>query len=45
MKYFVTLAEEINGSAIGLEYQILDDTLHGDAKMGRNGNANSGIVV
>ena len=38
MKYFVTLAEETNGSAIGLEYQILDDTLHGDAKMGRNGN-------
>ena len=38
VKYFVTLAEETNGSAIGLEYQILDDTLHGDAKMGRNGN-------
>lgn len=38
VKYFVTLAEETNGSAIGLEYQILDDTLHGDAKMGRDGN-------
>ncbi|HLO56465.1 MAG TPA: DUF1080 domain-containing protein [Saprospiraceae bacterium] len=38
VKYFVTLSEETNGSAIGLEYQILDDTLHGDAKMGRDGN-------
>ena len=38
IKYFVTLAEESSGSAIGLEYQILDDTLHADAKMGRNGN-------
>lgn len=38
VKYFVTLAEETNGSAIGLEYQILDDTLHPDAKMGRDGN-------
>ena len=38
IKYFVTLAEESSGSAIGLEYQVLDDTLHPDAKMGRNGN-------
>lgn len=38
VKYFVTLAEETNGSAIGLEYQLLDDTLHADAKMGRDGN-------
>ena len=38
VKYFVTLAEASSGSAIGLEYQILDDTLHPDAKMGRNGN-------
>lgn len=38
VKYFVTLAEETNGSAIGLEYQILDDTLHADAKLGRDGN-------
>ena len=38
VKYFVTLAEESKGSNIGLEYQILDDTLHADAKMGRDGN-------
>jgi len=38
VKYFVTLAEESTGSAIGLEYQILDDALHPDAKMGRDGN-------
>lgn len=38
LKYFVTLAEESTGSAIGLEYQILDDALHPDAKMGRDGN-------
>ncbi len=38
VKYFVTLAEDSKGSAIGLEYQVLDDTLHPDAKMGRNGN-------
>ena len=38
VKYFVTLAEENKGSAIGLEYQVLDDTLHPDAKLGRDGN-------
>lgn len=38
VKYFVTLNEKNQGSAIGLEYQILDDTLHPDAKMGRDGN-------
>ena len=38
VKYFVTLAEETNGSAIGLEYQVLDDSLHPDAKLGRNGD-------
>lgn len=38
VKYFVTLAEENKGSAIGLEYQILDDSLHPDAKMGRGGD-------
>jgi Domain of Unknown Function (DUF1080) len=38
LKYFVTLNENNSGSAIGLEYQLLDDTLHPDAKMGRDGN-------
>jgi hypothetical protein len=38
VKYFVTLMENNTGSAIGLEYQILDDSLHPDAKMGRDGN-------
>jgi len=38
VKYFVTLAEDTKGSAIGLEYQVLDDTLHPDAKLGRDGN-------
>lgn len=38
VKYFVTLAEKTQGSAIGLEYQVLDDALHPDAKLGRDGN-------
>ncbi len=38
VKYFVTLSEGNSGSAIGLEYQILDDERHPDAKMGRDGN-------
>ncbi len=38
VKYFVTLSENNTGSAIGLEYQVLDDSLHPDAKLGRDGN-------
>ncbi|PRY90404.1 uncharacterized protein DUF1080 [Mongoliibacter ruber] len=38
VKYFVTLSENNVGSAIGLEYQILDDEKHPDAKMGLDGN-------
>jgi len=34
VKYFVTESEKNMGSAIGLEYQILDDEKHPDAKMG-----------
>ena len=39
IKYFVDT--ELNkgaGSAIGCEYQILDDDVHPDAKLGKNGN-------
>lgn len=35
LKYFVTLE---TGSPLGLEYQLLDDDMHPDAKMGREGN-------
>jgi hypothetical protein len=38
VKYFVTLTENNAGSAIGLEYQVLDDEKHPDAKLGRDGN-------
>jgi hypothetical protein len=38
VKYFVTLSEQNEGSAIGLEYQVLDDDKHPDAKLGRDGN-------
>ncbi|MBC7616094.1 MAG: DUF1080 domain-containing protein, partial [Pedobacter sp.] len=38
IKYFVTLDEKSKGSSIGLEYQILDDAVHPDAKLGRDGN-------
>jgi hypothetical protein len=38
VKYFVTLNEHNTGSAIGLEYQLLDDSLHPDAKLGRDGD-------
>ena len=38
VKYFVTLSKGNTGSAIGLEYQVLDDKLHPDAKLGRDGN-------
>jgi len=38
VKYFVTEKENNSGSAIGLEYQILDDDKHPDAKLGAIGN-------
>jgi hypothetical protein len=34
VKYFVTESENNAGSAIGLEYQVLDDEKHPDAKLG-----------
>jgi hypothetical protein len=38
IKYFVTEKEKTSGSAIGLEYQLLDDARHRDAGAGRDGN-------
>lgn len=38
IKYFVTEKEKTNLSGIGLEYQVLDDEHHPDAKLGRDGN-------
>lgn len=38
IKYFVTEKDTGAGSAIGLEYQILDDDKHPDAKLGVVGN-------
>ena len=53
IKYFVqpnldpitgTGAKAATGSAIGCEYQILDDARHPDAKMGRDGNRTLGSL-
>jgi hypothetical protein len=53
IKYFVhpnldpitgTGAKAATGSAIGYEYQILDDARHPDAKLGRNGNRTVGSL-
>lgn len=53
IKYFVqpglaaitsTGAKAAVGSAIGLEFQILDDALHPDAKLGRDGNRTIGSL-
>lgn len=37
-------AKAATGSAIGLEYQILDDARHPDARMGRDGNRTVGSL-
>jgi hypothetical protein len=44
LKYFVTESEGNKGSAIGLEYQILDDEKHPDAKEGVVGNRTIGSL-
>ncbi|WP_460679905.1 3-keto-disaccharide hydrolase [Mucilaginibacter koreensis] len=38
VKYFVTEQEKTSQSGIGLEYQVLDDERHPDAKLGRDGD-------
>ena len=45
IKYFIdTVKLEGEGSPIGLEFQILDDALHPDAKLGRDGNHTVGSL-
>ncbi|MGV3587036.1 MAG: 3-keto-disaccharide hydrolase [Adhaeribacter sp.] len=44
LKYFVTESEKSKGSAIGLEFQLLDDEKHPDAKMGAAGNRTLGSL-
>lgn len=44
IKYFITEAYNPNGSAIGLEYQLLDDERHPDAKKGAAGNRTLGSL-
>lgn len=45
IKYFVTEQQApIGGSAIGLEFQLLDDEKHPDAKMGAAGNRTLGSL-
>ncbi|WP_460976391.1 3-keto-disaccharide hydrolase [Spirosoma knui] len=45
LKYFVVeQSPKPKGSAFGLEFQVLDDAKHPDAKMGRNGNRTVGSL-
>lgn len=44
VKYFVTEGYKSGGSAIGLEYQMLDDAVHPDAKLGIRGNRTVGSL-
>ncbi len=44
VKYFITEKYLSQGSAIGLEFQILDDAKHPDAKNGRDGNRTVGSL-
>ncbi|WP_128546117.1 3-keto-disaccharide hydrolase [Larkinella soli] len=45
LKYYVVEHQpKPAGSAYGLEYQVLDDARHPDAKMGRNGNRTAGSL-
>jgi len=44
IKYFVTEAYKTGGSAIGPEFQVLDDANHPDAKLGVKGNRTIGSL-
>lgn len=44
IKYFVTEQYKTAGSSIGCEFQILDDAVHPDAKLGINGNRTIGSL-
>ena len=45
VKYYVDTALNMGeGSAIGLEFQLLDDARHPDAKAGRDGNRTLGSL-
>jgi hypothetical protein len=44
IKYFVDAGLLRKGESIGLEYQLLDDERHPDAKMGRDGNRTLGSL-
>jgi hypothetical protein len=45
LKYFVVEQQpKPKGSAFGLEFQVLDDDKHPDAKLGRNGNRTVGSL-
>ncbi len=44
IKYFITEKYNSQKSAIGLEYQILDDEKHPDAKLGTDGNRTIGSL-
>ena len=47
VKYFVDPAQPVPAnprSAIGLEFQLLDDAVHPDAKLGKNGNRKLGSL-
>ena len=44
VKYFVTESPQSPRSGVGLEYQLLDDERHADAKMGTEGNRTLGSL-
>ena len=44
VKYFAYLSKGTTGSALGFEYQVLDDDKHPDAHAGRNGDRKLGSL-